>query len=228
MSEIAVADYQTHNGPWCLMTNGQVWRYNDTDPATPEQLLAMAEMLGKIARFNGATDGPPYSVAQHSVLVADLVPPDVRPYALLHDFHEAVLGDPITPVKYAMMDTALNDGERYAIRRAIGLPQRFADQRIYSGAGLGETTHIKHLGHIKQADSRALLLESRRLFPHSPGRRELFDELAYWTIDLPSLEHPIQPLPWDEAAAALKAEMRRVLPVFTKTDAGAERKAKAE
>jgi hypothetical protein len=66
----------------------------------------IAHHLALINRFNGATETP-YSVAQHSVLVADLLfakkqPAHVCLWGLLHDAHEAYLGDVTTPVKAAV------------------------------------------------------------------------------------------------------------------------------
>lgn len=218
--------------PWCLMANGQNWHYHDCLLVTADELLAMAEMLGKIARFNGATDGAPYSVAQHSMLVADLVSPSMRPYALLHDFHEAVLGDLITPAKSTMLDTALSPTDQHVIRRAIGAPREAADIRIYSGAGLDLKRRATFDDVIKHADLMAMAVEVWHLFPHTRARTDLLDELESIGvifpntklsdlqdgecrgIKMPRLKHPIRPLPWDKAADALKAEMRRILPVF--------------
>ena len=82
---------------------------------TPEQirLVDIAHALSRIARFNGHIAGPlPWSVASHSLLVESLLPADAGPvlrlHALLHDAHEAYLGDVPTPVKRAL--TAALDG----------------------------------------------------------------------------------------------------------------------
>jgi uncharacterized protein len=86
--------------------------HSDTDVSllspTPDviHIRDIAHHLALINRFNGATETP-YSVAQHSVLVADLLlakkqPAHVCLWGLLHDAHEAYLGDLTTPVKYAL------------------------------------------------------------------------------------------------------------------------------
>lgn len=64
----------------------------------PENLTAeiIGDTLAKINRFGGRTRSP-WSVAAHSVLVEGLCPPDLRPWALLHDAHEALIGDMMTP-----------------------------------------------------------------------------------------------------------------------------------
>jgi len=67
----------------------------------------IAEPLAKLPRFNGHTDGVFYSVAEHSVHVSRLVKRaggDARAQlvALLHDAHEAFIGDIPAPLKKCM------------------------------------------------------------------------------------------------------------------------------
>jgi len=57
----------------------------------------IARRLAHINRYNG--DVGTYSVAQHCVLVALMVPPVHRLAALLHDACEAYIGDMTSPVK---------------------------------------------------------------------------------------------------------------------------------
>lgn len=56
--------------------------------------------LERQCRFNGHT-ARFYSVAEHCMHVADLLPPQYKVAGLLHDAHEAYLGDVTTPVKRA-------------------------------------------------------------------------------------------------------------------------------
>lgn len=56
----------------------------------------LADTLAKLNRFGGRTREP-WSVAAHSVLVERLCPPDLGAWALLHDAHEAIVGDIATP-----------------------------------------------------------------------------------------------------------------------------------
>ena len=65
---------------------------------TPQDLTAeiLGDTLAKINRFGGRTREP-WSVAAHSVLVERLCPPEIGPWALLHDAHEAFVGDITTP-----------------------------------------------------------------------------------------------------------------------------------
>ncbi|MGR3760917.1 hypothetical protein ACUXV3_12425 [Roseobacteraceae bacterium NS-SX3] len=66
-------------------------------PAAALSAGALASTLAKVNRFAGRT-AEPWSVASHSVLVSRLCrSPDAAAWALLHDAHEAFLGDLITP-----------------------------------------------------------------------------------------------------------------------------------
>ena len=67
----------------------------DIQPADVAAEL-IAQSLALQNRFAGHTTGP-WSVAAHSVLVERLCPPELGPWALLHDAHEAILGDMTTP-----------------------------------------------------------------------------------------------------------------------------------
>ncbi len=64
----------------------------------PEDMTVevVGDTLARINRFGGRTPEP-FSVAAHSVLVECLCPPDLRPWAILHDAHEAFIGDIVTP-----------------------------------------------------------------------------------------------------------------------------------
>ena len=88
--------------------------------------------LSRVTRWNGQTNGKhPYSVAQHSVLVEEFFNieyPDLDKKwnlaALLHDAPEYVIGDLITPLKYALNNSYRNveDNLMKAIFLRFGLP----------------------------------------------------------------------------------------------------------
>ena len=88
--------------------------------------------LSRVTRWNGQTTGKyPYSVAQHSVLVEELFNieyPDLDKKwnlaALLHDAPEYVIGDLITPFKYALNNSYrfVEDNLMKAIYLRFGLP----------------------------------------------------------------------------------------------------------
>jgi len=72
------------------------------DPRMEDIRIAdIAQQLARICRFGGALryDVEHYSVAQHCCLVSDHCSPALRFEGLMHDAHEAYVGDMIKPVK---------------------------------------------------------------------------------------------------------------------------------
>lgn len=123
-------------------------------------LQDIAHALAQINRYTGHTSRP-YSVAEHSLLVADIAAhhgatPMVQFGALMHDAHEAYTGDVSSPVKWALGGTWSHfEGtlER-AVRRHFCLQSVFASQ-----------------GHlIKHYDVVALATERRDLTAFDPTR----------------------------------------------------------
>jgi len=88
--------------------------------------------LSRVTRWNGQTTGKyPYSVAQHSILVEEFFNieyPDLNKkwnlVALLHDAPEYVIGDLITPFKYALNNSYrfVEENLMKAIYLRFGLP----------------------------------------------------------------------------------------------------------
>jgi hypothetical protein len=65
------------------------------------RLEDIVHSLSLMNSFNGAALFP-YSVAQHSLHVASLLPPALRLEGLLHDAAEAYIGDMVSPLKQIM------------------------------------------------------------------------------------------------------------------------------
>jgi hypothetical protein len=135
-------------GPGYLETySGKI--INIYDPRPEDFSLAdIAHALARINRFNGQTSRP-YSVAEHSLLVANLVDPEFQKEALMHDASEAYLGDLITPIK-----------------REITLYQDIENefQEVIS-AKFGLLFPIPEEVHL--ADIQALYLERQQLRPNT-------------------------------------------------------------
>lgn len=116
----------------------------------------LAHSLSMQCRFNGHTTSF-YSVAQHCLLVAELVPEEHKLAALLHDATEAYVGDLVRPLKEGMRDFANSHGDEclYDLteRRVwIAICQRF-----------DLDPHLPAC--VKQADLVALATEKRDLMP---------------------------------------------------------------
>ena len=108
----------------------------------------IAHGLAFQCRFNGQTSEF-FSIAQHSLIVADLVPPHLRLAALLHDASEAYLGDVVKPLK-----ALLPNFKEIEHRVEAAIAERFGVQ------GFGDPL-------IKRADMISLATEKRDLMPHS-------------------------------------------------------------
>lgn len=90
--------------------SGRVIDYLNPDPAQIS-LDDLHLALGREPRYAGQTCRP-YSVAQHSLLVAHLVPRAHRLHALLHDAAEAFTRDVPSPMKEAMRGLARLTGHQ--------------------------------------------------------------------------------------------------------------------
>lgn len=88
----------------------------------------IASQLSRICRFGGALrdDVEIYTVAQHCCLVSDHLPPELAFEGLLHDAHEAYVGDMIKPIKRQLGPDwkAAEHRVELAVRRRFGLPER--------------------------------------------------------------------------------------------------------
>ncbi len=95
----------------------------------------IAHALAIVNRFTGHTNRP-YSVAEHSLLCADMARHDsksalVQLCCLLHDAHEVYTGDVSSPAKQAIgfQWTAFEAVHADAVRRAMGLHTAFTAHR---------------------------------------------------------------------------------------------------
>lgn len=153
---------------WQRMLSGRRLDLLDPSPLDIE-IEDVALGLSRVARWNGQTLGAHgYSVAQHALLVLDLVRTEqactraLELAALLHDASEYVTSDLITPFK-AAIGPAYKDVERrveQAVRLRFGLP-----------ADLPEEWRSA----IKRADHLSAFLEATRLagFTIEEARRVL-------------------------------------------------------
>lgn len=130
---------------WITTRSGGRFDYDAPD-ILEIHIRDIAHALSHICRFTGHT-GRFYSVAQHSVLVSQLVPPEHALVGLLHDAHEAYVGDMATPLK-----------ELVPAYRAI---EARAWQAVATRLGVNPILPAC----VKQADIIALATERRDLMP---------------------------------------------------------------
>lgn len=119
----------------------------------------IAKALSRLNRFCGHTSRP-YSVAEHSLLVCDILLDQgyncmVQMAGLLHDAHEAYIGDVSSPIKAELGAV----WESFEHRHMQALRRHFALI----------TTFTSYRREIKQADLVALATERRDLLDYTPG-----------------------------------------------------------
>lgn len=132
--------------------------------------------ISHLCRFVGHTPRF-YSVAEHSVRVSRLVPKEHRFAALLHDAHEAYIGDISSPLKVAIYgmapQVALIDRDWHA-----AIEKRF---ELEQGATKSEEVHL--------ADMVMLAVEKKEFFGHMDLKRQWIDmpppdpdvKIKYWS-----------------------------------------------
>lgn len=131
-----------------------------------------------------------YSVAQHSILVADAVPFELRLQALLHDAAEAYVGDVVGPLKQLLPDYKIVEKRvEAAIADRFGVPCEMHPD-------------------IKHADLRLLRTEQRDL---TSGHADNWNGLDAY----PPLHQRIVPMAPSEAANAFLRKYERLVD-FTK------------
>lgn len=158
----------------------------------------MAAGLSKIARFNGCNPQAAYSVAQHSVFLADALyaehgDAELAGVGVLHDGHEYLIGDPTRPsvALFAHFGGA-------AIYDAVDAAKASLDAPIFIAAGIcaGGEIGPKIRDIVRDMDERMLRAEAAALF--GPGA----------VRHLPALRRPAPRLkaaiePWGAAKAEL-------------------------
>lgn len=109
-------------------------------------ILDISRGLANICRFGGQIKSF-YSVAQHSIMVANMAPYELRKAGLLHDATEAYLGDVIKPLKVILGNayTEIEDKWEAVICEKFQI-------------------HPSHLIAIKQYDRRAVEQEYEYFF----------------------------------------------------------------
>lgn len=136
-------------------------------------LQDIAHSLARICRYNGhlRKDIWHYSVAQHSILVAELVKPENKIYGFVHDFKEYAVGDRITPNKKAIIDRTIYDAD-LAHSQGVDYVDGFIQLEDEFEMAIFKHFKIKpptkeQIDDVKRADLIALLTEKRDLMEKS-------------------------------------------------------------
>ena len=144
---------------------------------SPAQIVIgdIAHGLAHQCRFNGQTSKF-YSVAQHSFLVASILPRELRLAGLLHDASEAYLGDVVQPLKDLLPEYQSIEANFCKV-----LGERFG-------------VNLQHNDAIRHADLVVLATERRDLMPM---------DTADWSsiAGITPMSRTIKPMSPDAAAA---------------------------
>lgn len=171
----------TRKGDWMQTRSSRM--FYPLDPR-PEDIVIedIAHALSQLCRFGGHTNEF-YSVAQHCVHVAELLPHHLKLSGLLHDATEAYLVDVPRPLK-----NAISGYKTIEARLAEVIEAKFTPHVL-------EPLQFEH-GAVKAADNVMLVTEARDLLNARP---------APWDASLESIEPDPTPItPWDPVVAERK------------------------
>jgi uncharacterized protein len=159
-----------------IVHSGRMFNYSNLDSNVID-IEEIAHHLSIENRFGGATIFP-YSVAQHSVIVAKNLPPKYQMLGLLHDAHEAYCKD-VNP----------------AIKNKVQSWQEFEDEVqdfVLKGFGY-DFFELARAKIVKVMDFRALMTEKRDLLLPC---QEKWDD--YW-LQFQPFDEPIEEKNWKVA-----------------------------
>jgi hypothetical protein len=149
-------------------------RFYPADPRPEDiEILDLASGIARECRYGGQMPGW-FSVAEHSLLVASVLPPHLKLQGLMHDAPEGLIRDMTRPNKALLADyQALEDSVWRAVATKFGLPYELDPL-------------------VKVADDAVLLAERMQLFP---------DDRDDWSIKGEPANVIIKQLSYDVAEA---------------------------
>lgn len=176
--------YADHERELFLTLDG--FHVNLQNPAsTHVRLPEIAQALGKLCRYNGQTKHY-YSVAEHSLRclylaerwMPEQLTAELRAAILLHDCHEAFLGDMSRPLFASLCQAAKDDILR--LRDAW-------DKVIAGRVGINAQAFASPM--VRWIDKQMMLIERWHLWPkvcrrwESPVALKMAEQLGYWPAE---------------------------------------------
>jgi len=153
--------------PWIQTYSGIAFKPFEPSPDMIS-LEDIAHALSMICRFNGHTRNF-YSVAEHCVIMSELIPGPYEIHALMHDAAEAYLSDIARPIKpHLPVFKAAED-------RILGV--------IYERFGLQADSAIESA--VKIADVRMLVTERQQLMKLEAPVWETLRDVVPYDVKLP-------------------------------------------
>lgn len=159
---------------WIQTFTGQVFDPFKTEPETIK-ILDIGHALANTCRFGGHIKTF-YSVAQHSVVVSNLVPKPLALWGLLHDAAEAYLGDIPRPIKANVwfgedhVESRGNGYHPYTNYARFKTLENALLKQIHSSLSLAWPLNEPETASIKKADNIALVTEAKNLLEGGPIR----------------------------------------------------------
>ncbi len=207
------------NRPWLLTASGGIYHFLDPDPADLHW-ADIIEPLARLPRFGAHSQGAPFSIAQHSCMVAEMVSPPERPWALLAEAHAALLGPVLPPVANAMTAATI----RQARQRNLPPLPSINTQR----EGLMDLVTAAHVAicrfagveppdrgiadRVAMADRYVTARAVHWLLPEGSGK-DLWRRNDPELFSLPK-GRAIRPWSWEAAAAMYADALARAIPAF--------------
>jgi hypothetical protein len=143
--------------------SGAFFNYSDPD-SSDVTIQDIARALSHVCRFAGHVDRH-YSIAQHSINVSHLVPPQFAYDALMHDMSEAFTGDIPTPLK-----TFIPQFKELELRIEEAMAKRFAFK-------------FPLPAEVKLADLQMLKIEKEHLKPYASGDWEVLEGISITDVE---------------------------------------------
>lgn len=158
-------------GPWIQTRKGRQFFVFDPRPDDFD-IEEIAWALSMQCRYNGHTKQF-MSVAQHSVMVAELSDPEDALWGLLHDAAEAFIGDMVRPLKRSMPEFVV------------------VENRILSQLAFAYGLEPDMPASVKRADNVALATEQKLIMAPAPADWALLEKADPDIVEIPEM-HPAE------------------------------------